>query len=369
MVKNYDVGIIGGGILGLGIARKAAALGYNVVLFDKGEMGSGTSSHFHELLHSGARYAVKDPVSAKECYEENLRLSGKNSSLKDAIVQTGGLFLAITDADTIYADKLITACRAIAIPVEEVSVGKILAANPRISRHLKRVLLVPDGHINGKKVLEYNASVAKENRAVLLPNHRVTGFVKKPDRIDTVKVCYLDGDEYEVACNFVINSAGVWSGLIAKLAGLTIPLVPYRGALIVYNERLSEYVLNRCHKPGDGDILVPAGNHTIFGTTNSRANDLDNFKALKDEIETLFREGDIMIPGLSSYQISDTYAGIRSLYSLEDMHADGRDITRSFKVINHKENGINNFISIVGGKFTIYERVCDAVIEEIKRSI
>jgi glycerol-3-phosphate dehydrogenase len=369
MIKDYDAGIIGGGILGLGIALKAAALGYNVVLFDKGEIGSGTSSHFHEMLHSGARYAVIDPVSAKECYEENQRLSGGKSPIKDSIEQMGGLFLAITDADVNYANELITSCRAIGIPVEEVTVGKILTANPRISKRLKRVLLVPDGHINGKKVLEYNATVAKENGAVLLPNHRVTGLVKKHDRIDTLKVCAPNGEEYEIACNYVINAAGVWAGLIAKLAGLSIPLVPYRGSLIVFKEQLSEYVLNRCHKPDNGDIFVPVGNHTIFGTTTSRAHDLDDFKAQKEEIEILLRDGDIMIPGLSSYQIINTFAGIRSLFSLANMHADGREISRSFKVINHKEDGINNFVSIVGGKFTIYERVCDAVIEEMKRSI
>src|SRR5438270_12833431 len=115
----YDVAVIGGGITGLGIARKAAMLGLQVILIEKNEIGYGTSGHFHELLHSGARYAVQDPVAAKECYEENMRLCSSQSFVREAIDQTGGLFLAFTDFDVEYSEKLVNTCHKIGIPILE----------------------------------------------------------------------------------------------------------------------------------------------------------------------------------------------------------------------------------------------------------
>src|SRR5258708_8224759 len=51
-----DVLVIGGGITGAGIARDAALRGLRVALIDKGDFGSGTSSHSSRLIHGGLRY-------------------------------------------------------------------------------------------------------------------------------------------------------------------------------------------------------------------------------------------------------------------------------------------------------------------------
>ena len=59
-----DVAVIGGGVTGCGVAWDLALRGLSVVLLERGGLGSGTSGRFHGLVHSGARYAVSDPVAA-----------------------------------------------------------------------------------------------------------------------------------------------------------------------------------------------------------------------------------------------------------------------------------------------------------------
>ena len=54
--------VIGGGATGAGVAWDAALRGYDVVLAERSDLGEGTSGRFHGLLHSGGRYAVKDPA-------------------------------------------------------------------------------------------------------------------------------------------------------------------------------------------------------------------------------------------------------------------------------------------------------------------
>ena len=54
--EPYDLAVIGGGINGAGIARDAAGRGLSVVLFEKGDLGGGTSANSTKLIHGGLRY-------------------------------------------------------------------------------------------------------------------------------------------------------------------------------------------------------------------------------------------------------------------------------------------------------------------------
>ena len=63
--------IIGGGGTGAALAHDLVLRGFQVSLFERGELLSGTTGRHHGLLHSGGRYAVDDPVAAKECIREN----------------------------------------------------------------------------------------------------------------------------------------------------------------------------------------------------------------------------------------------------------------------------------------------------------
>src|SRR5262245_57448082 len=102
--KAADVVVIGGGATGLGVARDAALRGFKVVVVERDRLGGGTSGRFHGLVHSGARYAVDDPVGAQECCEENRILRRIAPS---AVRQTGGLFLAMNDDEALFADKML----------------------------------------------------------------------------------------------------------------------------------------------------------------------------------------------------------------------------------------------------------------------
>ena len=74
MSDKYQVIVIGGGATGTGILRDLALRGISCLLLEQNDLATGTSGRFHGLLHSGARYAVKDPHSAEECIKENMIL-------------------------------------------------------------------------------------------------------------------------------------------------------------------------------------------------------------------------------------------------------------------------------------------------------
>jgi glycerol-3-phosphate dehydrogenase len=57
-----DVLVIGGGIVGSGVARDAAMRGFETVLVEQGDFASGTSSRSSRLLHGGMRYLAQGRI-------------------------------------------------------------------------------------------------------------------------------------------------------------------------------------------------------------------------------------------------------------------------------------------------------------------
>jgi glycerol-3-phosphate dehydrogenase len=357
-----DVVVIGGGITGLGVTRDAAMRGFSVILLEESELGSGTSGYFHGILHSGARYAIIDPQSAKECISENRIL---RSIIKDAIIDTGGFFLAFTPEEIEYANSLIDACTSLGIPAEELSPDSVLAQEPQINKDLKKAFSVPDGYIDGAKTLEINRLSAEKLGVRILTNSPVTGFKMNNNQIEAVVL----QDNSEIKCNYVINAAGIWAKEIGKLAGIDIPLIGYKGSMVVFDNLLTNSNLNRCRLPSDGDLLLPAGNKSILGTTSIRVDDIDTHDVEQWEIDKLLQEAEVMIPGISKSPILRSYAGVRPIYSPQNEPIHHRSESRSFKVLNHKEEGIGNFISVVGGKFMTYRLMAEKAVDQMCKDL
>ena len=124
MASSFHAVIIGGGGTGAAVAHDLTLRGYKVTLLERGEVTSGTTGRHHGLLHSGARYAVKDKESAVECIEENMilrRIAPGSFELND------GLFIALTEEEAIYSHEFIEACHECGIPARRLTQQEVLA--------------------------------------------------------------------------------------------------------------------------------------------------------------------------------------------------------------------------------------------------
>src|SRR2546423_14327228 len=125
-----DVLVIGGGATGAGVAWDAALRGLDVVLSGRRDLAEGTSGRFRGLLHSGGRYAVKDPRAAEECIGENRIL---RRVAADCIEDTGGFFVTTPWDDPAYADRFAAGCRDTGIDCEEIDPAVALAQEARLN--------------------------------------------------------------------------------------------------------------------------------------------------------------------------------------------------------------------------------------------
>lgn len=364
--KRPKLVIIGGGATGMGIARQAAEQGLEVVLIERGSIGSGTSSRFHGMLHSGARYAVADPLVAAECYEENQRL---RRLIPSAISDTGGLFIALDDQEAAHANTVQQACQAANIPYEELSRAVLLRREPHLNPSVTRAFSVPDGFIDGAKLLQINQRAAQQAAvpARFVINSRVIGFKHRGTRLTAVRVRQTDSTATEdIDCDYVINAAGVWAGQIAELAGVQLTMLYDKGTMIIFKQQFTQAVINRCRPENDGDLLVPHAGQSIMGTTSRVINDPDDYYPTQEEADVLVREGSELVPALARAEALRIYAGVRPLQAAGDVGHGSRSVSRSFNVLDHSTQGVDNFISTVGGKVTLYRLMAEATLDMLQ---
>ncbi len=358
-----DVLVIGGGSTGAGVAWDSALRGLHVTLVDRGDLATGTTGRFHGLLHSGGRYVVKDPSSARECAAENLHL---RRIAADCIEDTGGLFVTTPLDDPEYADRFVAGCVATGVPCEEISVAMALSREPRLNPRISRAFLVSDASVDAWKTVWACVRGATALGSVVLPYHAVTSLVVESEAV--VGAMLRDassGAERLVRARCTINAGGAWSGQIAALAGCEVGVVPGKGVMIAMNHRLVNTVVNRCTMPGDGDILVPIRTVSVIGTTDVPAADPDDIDPTAAEIAQMMEAGEALVPGFSKSRALRVWSGARPLFP---KHASGqvsdtRDVTRSHSVLDHAQrDGVGNFLTVTGGKFTTFRLMAkDAV--------
>ena len=380
---KFDLIIIGAGINGAGIARDAALRGLKVLLLDKGDVGSGTSSWSTRLIHGGLRYLEHGEFGL---VRESLR--ERETLLRIAPHLVRPLPLLIPIYKNARRGPLLMRIGMFAYDL--LSVGKSLPRHKMLSR--RRALeevpgLNPEGLVGAaeyydaqvefaERLVVENVISAIRHGATVITYARVNRFIVDGDSVGGVEfVNEFDGESHAATASLVINAAGPWVDhvlengaaaprLIGGTKGSHIIVAPFAGAPMtaIYVEASTD------QRPF---FIIPWNSNYLIGTTDTRfEGNLDSVQIDDDEIEYLLRETNRVIAGanLNRKRVLYSYAGVRPLPFTSGK--DERGITRRHFVRPHPR--YVNLWSIVGGKLTTYrslaEEVVDHVFKELKRT-
>jgi len=360
-----DVVVAGGGVTGVAVLRDLALRGVDAVLVERFDLGTGTSGRWHGLLHSGARYAVRDQESARECIEENTVL---RRVAPHTIEDIGGLFVLLPGDDEAYAGKFVDGCRASGIPTEELSAAEAHRREPLLAPGVKLAFAVPDGGIDSWALLRSMAADAQARGSRVLVRHPVVGFERDGDRITAVRVHdQVAGEDRLIGCQWVVNAAGAWAGEIGRMAGVPIRMIAGKGVMVVMASRYVNGVVNACRKPADGDIIVPQHEVAILGTTSEQVDSPDDITVPPADVDRMIDMCAQMVPSLASGRALRAFAGSRPLYQPESAGGgDTREVSRTFTVLDHAgRDGLANMLSIVGGKLTTCRQMAEALVDRL----
>lgn len=374
MAEHTDVIVIGGGCTGAGVAWDLALRGLKPILVEQEDLAHGATGHFHGLLHSGGRYVVSDPETARECIAENRIL---RRIAPACIESTGGFFVLTEKDDPAFAPRFLKGCRNAGIPVEEISPAEALREEPYLTPALRHVYTVPDGAIDGFDLMRALCLGIAERGGEIWNHWRVVDFIRRGGRISGVRLRDTrgrvsdNGEEREIRAEFVVNAGGAWAGQIAALASIELRLILSKGTMVAVHRRWTNRVINRCRYPTDGDILVPAKQVSIIGTTAITVPSPGDTAIEPYEIENMLSAGEALIPGFQRGRILRAYAGIRPLYQDEsNVQRSGRSVTRGYAVLDHeKRDGVGGLISVVGGKLTTFRLMAEEAADLICRKM
>lgn len=359
MEKTYDVIIIGGGATGAGIARDCSLRGVRSLLLERSDISTGATGRNHGLLHSGARYAVTDHESAVECIRENMIL---RKIAAHCVEETDGLFISLPEDGLEYQSVFVEACRKAGIRADIIDPAEARRLEPSVNPALVGAVRVPDGAVDPFRLTSSNILDAKAHGAEIRTYTEVRELLREQDRIVGVKA-YDHRTHCDVTfrAQVVINAGGIWGHGIAAKAGITVNMLPAKGALLIFGHRVNNMVLNRCRKPADADILVPGDTISLIGTTSSKIpyDQIDNMIITPDEVDILLREGEKLAPQLAQTRILRAYAGVRPLVASDD-DPSGRTVSRGIVLLDHAQrDGLEGFITITGGKLMTYRLMAE----------
>jgi glycerol-3-phosphate dehydrogenase len=359
--NNNHVVIIGGGGTAIATMYDLCLRGFKVTLIEKGELTSGTTGRHHGQLHCGARYAMGDKNIAKECMIESAIL---RRIAPNAIEYNMGMFVALNDDDMQYKDTFIESCLEAEIPAQEIPTSLAFEYEKELNRTIKASVLVPDGTIDPWRLaISFAAGALKTQNAEIKTYHEVISINKISNNIESVTVInHITNEKEVIKGDFFINAGGPWAGKIAELAGIDLAVSPSPGSMLAAKKRISNMVVSRLHKAGDGDIVVPQRQLTIIGSTQWLSDNPDINQVPQEDIDFLNKSAIDIFPAFKYLEYHTAWAAARPLYGSHNSAEGVRNLSRDFATIDHKINdNVDNMISIVGGKATTLRAMGEVV--------
>lgn len=260
-MSNYDIAVIGAGVIGTSVAYHLTKAGMKVVLIEKGDLASGTSSH----CDSVALICDKEPgIDTLQGYESIKRLLELQDELGYDMDfdQRGCLYVCEAEEEMVAAKRYVDAQVADGYNMYMLDRNEIFEREPYLARDLKGGFWSdPDCTVNPYKLCFGYVEKAKEMGMGMdvMPFTTVQGF-KLGEKNEIQGVVTDKGD---ITCEKVFNCAGVWAPEIGKMLGLKSNFRLQTGNLV---QQVGHDYLRTCNVVHHVQLPVPCFSRQQAGT-------------------------------------------------------------------------------------------------------
>ena len=375
--EHFDIIVIGGGITGGGIALDAASRGLKVLLLEKGDFASGTSSKSTKLIHGGLRYLKQfDFWLVKEVGSERAIVH----KLAPHLVLPEKMLLPLIEGGS-YGKWLTSVGLKVYDILAQVSGDdkrkmlekkEAMALEPLLPKKMvKGAGYYAEYRTDDARLTLENIKTSLQYGAEALNYTEVTDFIYKENRVKGVVVKdHFSGDEFSVNANYVVSAAGPWVDELRSInnskKGKRLHLT--KGVHLVFPHHKLPVKQSVYFDVPDGRMIfaIPRGKITYVGTTDT------NYNLDKDKVETDFADAIYLIAAVNNMfpsinlemeDIESSWAGLRPLIHEEGKSAS--ELSRKDEIFT-SETGL---ISIAGGKLTGYRIMAERVVNRIAKKI
>jgi len=376
---EFDILVIGGGVVGSGIALDAAARGLSVALVESDDFAAGTSSRSSKLIHGGLRYLEQfDFKLVREAlHEREMMITEQAPHLVKPLSFVYPLHKKYLDriyvgAGLMLYDLLRGKLRAVPWH-KHISFGEMRnearSLNPEI---VTGGLVYYDAQVDDARHTVMVARTAMDQGAHIVTGATVTQITRNPDRV-TGAVVSVDGHSFNVKSKVVIAAAGIWNEELYQQFGIKpgYKIKMSKGVHIILPKDAIDAKTGIIIKTALSVLfIIPWGNEWLLGTTDTDyTGDREYPLADSVDIDYILNEANkVLLPKIRREQIISTYAGLRPLVS-PAKDSSTTKISREHTV----DHPLKGFVSIAGGKYTTYRVMAadavDAAVKDLDRKV
>jgi glycerol-3-phosphate dehydrogenase len=377
--RTVDLLVIGGGIIGAGIARDAALRGLSVALVEQDDFASGTTSRPTRLIHGGLRYLelfdfglVRSDMREREIL---LRIAPHLvfplpfllPLYRPSLWYQAKLRFGMQLYDALSLDKTLPKRKWLGR-------DETLAEEPSLDRDgLTGAWRFYDAQVPlVERLVIENIVDAADHGALVLNHARATAYLRDGQRVvgATVRDRVADAD-LAVRARLTINATGPWlDRTIAPLRPSAKPLLRLtKGIHLVTPRATKQAHVLFAKRDGRLFFVLPWLDATIVGTTDTDyQGDPADAAATEEDVRYLQEEARRAFPNAPFDEIYFTYAGVRALVREEGV-SEGQ-VSRKHALFDHeRRDGIAGALSVVGGKITAYRAIAEEVTDLAARKL
>lgn len=372
--ESYDVAIVGGGIVGTGIARDASLRGLKVLLLEQEDFGYGTTARSSRLVHGGLRYLAHcDFGLVRQDMKERELLLRKAPHLVRPIsflipVYDSGVFRRLyLRAGLMLYDLLAFGS---SLPHNAwMPRNDVLEMEPGLEcRELRGAFRYADAQVDmPERLCIENVLDAVAHGARAFNYMRVAKLVRNGNVVAGVEVDDLvGGDRYTVKARVVVNAAGPWAAAVAGDQASLKMLRLSQGSHIVTESLSRNAVVTFSQRDGRLLFIIPWLGQSLVGTTDIEYHgDPAAVRPTLAEVSYLLESAEkLCSAGGSSHPIHYALAGLRALASKGGTSTS--NVSRTHKIIVHeRQGGPSGLLSVFGGKLTGYRHIAQQVTDEV----
>ena len=370
--------MIGGGITGAGVARDAALRGLRVALVEKHDYASGTSSRSSRLVHGGVRYLEHGQLGLVfESSRERRTLQRIAPHLVRPLAFTWPVYrgarvprwklgagLMLYDVLSLFRNRR----------HERLDASAVRASEPALrTEALVGGARYWDAATDDVRLTLATVLSAHRAGAVVLNHAEVVGLLRQDGRVAGATVASaLDGATTTVHATMVVNATGPWSDRIERMADARTG-AGVRGSkgvhVSVVRARIGNASAVTLTAPQDGRVMfvLPAGNYTIIGTTDTYdATQPEEVHATRRDVRYLLEAANHYFPEarLTEQDVVSAWAGIRPLA------AQGATGAPSSASREHSiEETTPGMLRVTGGKLTTYRSMAAEIVDRVERAL
>ncbi len=374
--QEWDLAVIGGGSVGLGVALDAVVRGFSVVLVESHDFASGTSSRATKLAHGGVRYLAQGDIGlVREALRERGAMLANASHVAQRLPfvmpayhwwERGFYGAGLKAYDALAGNQGLGG-------TEWLSTQRALQLLPGVQpRGLRGGVRYWDAQFDDARLALLLARTALARGALIVNHVEARGLLLERGQVRGVMVHDTQsGLTATVRARCVVNAAGVWVDAVRDMD--RAEGAPVRPPMVAPSQGV-HLVVDRSFMPGDHALLVPKTadgrvlfavpwlGKTILGTTDTPRHDLAREPTpFAEEVAFILNESvRYLARAPQRSDVRSVWVGLRPLVKPQGEDGENtKSLSREHTVIV----GRSGLVTVTGGKWTTYRSMAEDVLD------